>query len=135
MLIAPPAQDLMGYIPVVVLALAIVAFACAPLVIFLTKNHEFSKRDIAIVGLQCAWLLIANAICALSTVEYCFERFGRNRGLWVTVLITSMGGTIALGLYEVVLNRRLTIGRIIERKLSNFLTIETISDNKEGEEK
>lgn len=135
MTFAPPATDLMAYIPVVVLALAILAFACAPLVIFLAKNKEFNKRDILVIGVQCAWLLIANAICGLSTVEYFFEKYGRTRGLWCTVLTTSMGGILALGLYEVVFNRRLAIGRLIEKKFLNILTIETSSLEKGEDEK
>lgn len=110
------------YSPVVALALAVVVFAAAPLVIYLARNKEYSKRDLLVTGIQSAWILLANAMCALASVEPCIQRYGKTNGIIVTIVITAFGGTIALGLYEIVLNRRLAIGRAIEKRVVSVLT-------------
>lgn len=110
------------YIQVCALALACVVFATAPLVIYLLRSKDITKRDFFIIGAECAWILMANALCALSTVDYYYKRHGHEYGLLLTILTTAFGGTIALGLYEIVLNKRLAIGRLIERRVVGMLT-------------
>ena len=114
---------LQNYFPMIALALSIVVFAVAPLVIYLIRGKEITKRAFLILTAQCAWLLLANAIFALSTVGYFFRKYGDDYGLLLSICATAFGGTLALGLYETVLSRRLALGRAIESKVVNFLTI------------
>lgn len=120
------------YSPIIALALAIVVFALAPLVIYLISGKEITKRGFFVLIIECGWLLLANAICALSTVGYFFRKYGSDWGLLLSLLTTAFGGTIALGIYEAILTQRLALGRTIQKKVFSFLAAKVERDREDG---
>lgn len=110
------------YFLLLLVVLAAIIFAVTPMVIYLNKTKEYTKQGLFMTGLQSVWLLFVNIICALGSADYLLTHYGQTNGIILLLLFAAFGGTVALGLYEVVLNQRLAIGRKIEQKVLSFLT-------------
>ena len=107
------------------LALAAVVFAFAPFMLYLMRGEQMTRRSLMAQSVQAVWLLFANILCGLLSFGYCTEKFGYGQGVAVAILFTGFGGSLALGLFEVVFNKRRSIGRAITRKGFSVLTDET----------
>lgn len=104
------------------LALAALVFAFAPFMLYVMRGEQMTRRSLLAQCMQAVWLLFANILCGLLSYGYCIERFGYGQGVALAILFTGFGGSLALGLFEVVFTKRTALGRVITRKGLSLLT-------------
>lgn len=104
------------------LALAALVFAFAPFMLYVMRGEQMTRRTLIAQAVQAVWLLLANILCGLLSFGYCVERFGYGQGVALAIVLTGFGGSIALGLFEVIFSKRRSIGRAITRKGLSILT-------------
>jgi hypothetical protein len=104
------------------LALAAIVFAFAPFMLYVMRGEEMTRRTLVAQSVQAIWLLFANILCGLLSFGYCVERFGYGQGVAVAIVLTGFGGSIALGLFEIVFAQRRKIGAALAKKSLSILT-------------
>lgn len=115
-------QDLYRrFLPPVGIALAAIVFALAPYTLALLRKEEMSRRVLLSHSVLAVWLLLANLLCGLSVYGFSVEKLGQWGGCVAAIIAAGFGGTLGLGVFEVVFNRRLKLGKAVEARLTNIL--------------
>lgn len=104
------------------LALAAIVFAFAPFMLYVMRGEQMTRRTLVAQSVQAIWLLGANILCGLISFGYCVERFGYGQGVAVSIILTGFGGSIALGVFEIVFAQRRKIGAALTKKSLSILT-------------